>query len=329
MAVDEALNRVVLFERPPADRAPRGIYGRSRHFNSSANMARYTDRDYSYFPPSRPREAKGGIKAQSRQGGQSWWAKRWIAVLESFHVGARLQRGRSYARRGQVLSVDVGVGRVDARVQGSRPQPYSVTILAKTLSKADFAKLRKTLSQQAIFTAKLLAGEMPREIEGLFVQARLSLFPEKLDDLGTECSCPDWSNPCKHIAAVYYLIGEEFDRDPFLIFKLRGLNREKLVAILDDEAVKPAVASPPAGGGGDEICATSRPEPLSPAVAQFWHGTELLAGWLGEIQPPPITAALAKRLGKFPFWRGNQKFHEALEPLYIYATQRGQEVLLK
>jgi uncharacterized Zn finger protein len=292
-------------------------------------MARYTYNDYGYFPPSRPREAKGGIKAQSRQGGQNWWAKRWIAVLESFHIGARLQRGRSYARRGQVLSVDVGVGRVDARVQGSRSQPYAVTIRAKTLSKADFAKLRKTLSQQAIFTAKLLAGEMPREIEELFVQARLSLFPEKLDDLGTECSCPDWSNPCKHIAAVYYLLGEEFDRDCFLIFKLRGLSREKLIAILGDDALKPSAPGQPAAGAGDESRAISRPEPLSPAVAQFWQGTELPAGWLGEIQPPPLTAALVKRLGRFPFWRGNQKFHEAWEPLYTYATQRGQEVLLK
>jgi uncharacterized Zn finger protein len=291
-------------------------------------MARYTYYDYGYFPPSRPLEAKGGIKAQSRQGGRSWWAKRWITVLESFHIGARLQRGRSYARRGQVLSVSVSVGRVTAKVQGSRRQPYAVTIRASTLSKADFAKLRRTLSQQAIFTAKLLAGEMPREIETVFVQAGLSLFPEKLDDLGTECSCPDWSNPCKHIAAVYYLLGEEFDRDPFLIFKLRGLNRERLVAILDDEAVKPAAASLPAGSGGNEI-ATSRPEPLSPEVTQFWQGTELPAGWLGEIQPPPIDAALAKRLGKFPFWRGNQKFLEALETIYTRATQLGQEVLLK
>ena len=166
--------------------------------------------------------------------------------------------------------------------------------------KADFAKLRKTLSQQAIFTAKLLAGDMPREIEGLFVQARLSLFPEKLDDLGTECSCPDWSNPCKHIAAVYYLLGEEFDRDPFLIFKLRGLSREKLIAILGDEALKPSAPGPPAAGGGDESRATSRPEPLSPAVAQFWQGTELPAGWLGEIQPPPLTAAPGEAIGQIP-----------------------------
>ena len=157
-------------------------------------------REFSYFKPSTPLAATGGIKAQSKQGGfgKNWWAKRWIAVLEGFHLGARLTRGRSYARRGQALS------------------------------KAEQASLGKALAEQALFTAKLLAGEMPQDIEQAFAGAGLSLFPKHLDDLVTGCSCPDWSNPCKHIAAVYYLVGEEFDRDPFLIFKLRGVDRDRL-----------------------------------------------------------------------------------------------------
>ena len=76
------------------------------------------------FPPaSRPRAVKGGIKATSQRGGfgQSWWARRWIQVLESFHIGSRLQRGRSYARKGQVASIEVKKGLVEASVQGSRP----------------------------------------------------------------------------------------------------------------------------------------------------------------------------------------------------------------
>lgn len=180
--------------------------------------------DVGHFPPSRPREAKGGIKTQSKRGtfGESWWAKRWIAVLESFNIGARLGRGRAYARSGQVLSIDISKGTVLARVQGSRPKPYEITIKVKALSIADWKTLAKALSRQAIFAAKLLAGEMPQDIEKVFKDVDLSLFPSKLKDLGTDCSCPDWSNPCKHIAAVYYLLGEEFDRDPFLLFTLRG-----------------------------------------------------------------------------------------------------------
>ena len=186
-------------------------------------------RDFPYFKPSTPRTTIGGIKAQSKQGsfGRSWWAKRWIAVLDGFQIGARLARGRSYARRGQVLDIQVATGLITAKVQGSRPRPYAVEIKVKTLSNADGAKLGKALAKQALFAAKLLAGEMPQDIEQAFTGVGLSLFPVRLGDLKTQCSCPDWSNPCKHIAAVYYLMGEEFDRDPFLIFKLRGVDREQ------------------------------------------------------------------------------------------------------
>src|SRR3990172_8441611 len=183
---------------------------------------RYWDNDFYFWRrrrPSVPRKAKGGIKAQSKRGtfGESWWARRWIAVLESFNIGARLGRGRSYARRGQVLSIEIDKGKVSAKVQGSRPKPYNIKLEVKTLSASDWQKLANILSRQAIFSAKLLMGEMPLDIEKVFGEAGLSLFPEKLKDLETVCSCPDWSNPCKHIAAVYYLLAEEFERDPFLI----------------------------------------------------------------------------------------------------------------
>ena len=192
--------------------------------------------DFYFFKPSIPRSVRGGIKAQSRRGtfGESWWAKRWISVLESFNIGARLGRGRSYARNGQVLSIEIDQGRVESRVQGSRSKPYDILIRIKTISPANWRKVCQALTDEAIFLAKLLAGEMPADIERVFEDLGLSLFPEKLKDLETECSCPDWSNPCKHIAAAYYLLGEEFDRDPFLIFKLRGMSREDLLGSLGD-----------------------------------------------------------------------------------------------
>src|SRR4051794_33238709 len=218
---------------------------------------------YRDFYPRRPkrRKVQGGIKAQSKRGrfGQSWWAKRWIEVLESFDIGARLGRGRTYARGGQVLSIEVGKGEVQAKVQGSRPKPYAVSIEVKVLSAEDWGRLVGALSGEALFVAKLLAGEMPQDIEKVFQEAGLSLFPQKLRDLKTDCSCPDDSNPCKHIAAVYYLLGEEFDRDPFLLFKLRGLDRDELMDRLnrgaqpgkgEKEASRPAeaeVAAPQAG----------------------------------------------------------------------------------
>jgi uncharacterized Zn finger protein len=291
---------------------------------------------WGYYKPRPLREAKGGIKAQSKRGafGESWWAKRWIAVLESFDIGARLSRGRSYARRGQVLSIDITEGAVKAKVQGSYPQPYKITIKVKALPATDWQKLARALSTQAIFAAKLLAGEMPQEIEEAFKNAGLSLFPEKLRDLETDCSCPDWSNPCKHIAAVYYLLGEEFDRDPFLIFKLRGMSREELVKLLGassaptttrETAKKKKVS---ALAQTPEPVAALPPEPLTVDFAGFWKGGHVPDDFFGEVHWPPVNAALPKRLGNFPFWRGAERFLDAIEPSYQQASARGLAAFL-
>jgi uncharacterized Zn finger protein len=287
---------------------------------------------YRFFEPSVPRRAKGGIRSQSKRGtfGESWWARRWISVLESFDIGARLGRGRNYARSGQVLSIDIEKGNVKAKVQGSRPTPYRLSIEIKSITPANWEKLAKVLSHQAIFVAKLLAGEMPQDIERVFQSAGLSLFPEKSKDLKTECSCPDWSNPCKHIAAVYYLLGEEFDRDPFLIFKLRGLPREELIKMLGSGEKETARGkgkrkTPPAQDAGKKIPAS---EPLPADGSLFWNGGNLPEDFFGEVQIPPVSAALLKRLGNFPFWRGKERFFDALEPTYARASTRGLAVFL-
>src|SRR5262245_65163009 len=117
-------------------------------------------RHYEFIPRSKPLEAQGGIKAQSRQGdfGTSWWAKRWQAVLDSFRIGGRLERGRTYARKGQVLAIDIHAGEVTASVQGSRPQPYKVTIGVTQLDREEWDKVFQALSKQALFVAKLLAA---------------------------------------------------------------------------------------------------------------------------------------------------------------------------
>jgi uncharacterized Zn finger protein len=289
---------------------------------------------FGFFEPSVPRRAKGGIRAQSKRGtfGESWWAKRWISVLESFDIGARMGRGRNYARSGQVLSIDIEKGTVKAKVQGSRPTPYRVAIEIKSITPANWGKLVKVLSHQAIFVAKLLAGEMPQDIEKVFQSVGLSLFPGKSKDLKTECSCPDWSNPCKHIAAVYYLLGEEFDRDPFLIFKLRGLPREELIKMLGGGEKKPdkrkGKRKPPPAQEEKKKTLLPRPEPLPVDGPLFWNGGVLPEDFFGEVQIPPVSAALLKRLGNFPFWRGKERFFDALEPVYARASTRGLVVFL-
>jgi uncharacterized Zn finger protein len=289
---------------------------------------KYWDNYYRYFPPSIPREAKGGIRAQSKRGsfGQSWWARRWIAVLEGFHIGARLNRGRSYARRGQVMSISIEKGLVRAEVQGSRPRPYEVAIQVKRLTTMAWSMVAKALSQQAIFAAKLLSGQMPQDIEKAFERVGSTLFPEKLHDLVTDCSCPDWSNPCKHTAAVFYLLGEEFDRDPFLIFKMRGLSREELIALLGSS--KEDIGRIKARSATSTDQAPTPSEALISDPGRFWASSPISDDFYGEVKTPPVAAVLPKRLGSFPFWRGRVRFLDAIEPVYTTASERGMGLFL-
>lgn len=275
-----------------------------------------------WYAPTQRRQAKGGIKAQSKSGafGQNWWAKRWIATLDAFDLGGRLTRGRSYARSGQVLSIDIEPGLIRAQVLGSQPEPYDVEIDVRTLSDDDWERVAEALSGQALFAAKLMAGEMPDAIEEAFRGVGLSLFPADLKDIETDCSCPDWSNPCKHIAAVFYLLGEEFDRDPFLIFQMRGITREDFLALLGERA-DVAVAA-------DEEEAALPPEPLTAKGATFWAGEALPEGLFGAVRLPPVTAALPKRLGNFPFWRGEESLLDFVAPRYDQASRRGLEVFV-
>jgi uncharacterized Zn finger protein len=195
----------------------------------------------------RPPLPADGIKARTQRGrfGRTWWAGRWLATLERICGESRLTRGRSYARRGQVISLETGAGGVNAEVQGSRETPYSVSIRLRRLSDEAWDRVIDAMAARALYAARLLAGEMPEQIEEVFTAAGASLLPAARRDLLTDCSCPDYANPCKHVAAVYYLLGERFDEDPFLMFELRGRSKDALlVALRERRGDATAAASP-------------------------------------------------------------------------------------
>ncbi|NPV54091.1 MAG: hypothetical protein HPY71_11290 [Firmicutes bacterium] len=274
--------------------------------------------------------------ARRKEFGDSWWAQRWISVLESFGWDNRLRRGRSYARAGNVLEIEISEGKVRASVQGSRPRPYKVKIDVTTLSAAEWDRAIENMANQAIFAARLLSGEMPENIEEAFKGSRVSLFPVSTRDIQTECSCPDWANPCKHIAAVCYLIGEEFDRDPFLIFRLRGRTREDIIEALRkrrasaDRELKSKLKSksgsesdsiPDPGSGKRmpapepsvwvrELLMNAESEPLKCSPESFWRpGEGKLATFEVSISPAAISsipAGLLRRLGAPGFLDGNK-----------------------
>jgi uncharacterized Zn finger protein len=285
---------------------------------------------WGWYPKSKPRRPANGIKAQSgRQFGKTWWASRWLDALERLVDPGRLTRGRSYARSGQVLNLDIRPGRVASRVQGSRPKPYQVQIEIKLLSEKEWERVADAMAEQAIFAAKLLSGEMPQNIEEAFATAKVSLFPASQGDLKTECSCPDWSNPCKHIAAVYYLLGEQFDADPFLIFRLRGKSKDEIIAML--RARRAAAEPAPAA---EE---TPRPKrapaepviPLEKCLDRFWDAADNLDDFAVKIEPPPIDAIPVKRLGTPGFWRDDKTdFLALLARAYRELSQASLETVL-
>ncbi|PDW03946.1 SWIM zinc finger family protein [Candidatus Viridilinea mediisalina] len=261
----------------------------------------YSDH-WSYYER-RSRIPADGIKAKNKQGafGTSWWAKRWIGALESFGYGSRLTRGRTYARSGAVLNIDVAAGQVNAKVQGSRSTPYKVKLELAVLDATQWAQALDAIAEQAIFAAKLLAGEMPQNIEEAFEIAQVPLFPRKADDLKTNCSCPDFANPCKHIAAVHYLLGERFDEDPFLLFELRGRTQAQIIAALRERRSEGQYLAEEAS-----VPAPESAPPLHELVANFDHFGPDAAQLTAQIAPPAIEAALLRRLGEPPGEIGNE-----------------------
>ena len=304
-------------------------------------------RYFSFPESSRPIPVDGGIKAKSKRGviGERWWSRRFIAVLESYGMSGRLQRGRSYARKGQVLEFELRQGRVTARVQGSRPQPYKVSIGVLPLTTPQWREVERRLASQALFRAKLLAGEMPAEIERVFADCGTPLFPRSAADLDMRCSCPDWEVPCKHLAAVCYVLAEAFDDDPFGMLAWRGRGRDELLAVLRQAGPRPsagpagpagpaarspaAAAAPAPPEGADDasaartVLADITGPPLARSLADFWSPT-LSQARLRALAAPPATTVVPDLLLRMtdppPLTVGGKDLREVLTPAYEQLT---------
>jgi uncharacterized Zn finger protein len=271
--------------------------------------------------PRRP--AKDGIKARSTRGeiGETWWSQRFIAALKEVADASRLTRGRSYARSGQVMDLRVEPGEVTARVQGSRPQPYAVRIRLTPFTDAEWARAEEALAGQALFLAALLAGEMPRDVEQAFAAAGLSLFPSRPEELRSDCSCPDWANPCKHVAATYYILAEAFDTDPFLVLCWRGRAREALLARLRE--LRDAQPVEEEAEVDEEETPPSAPAAAA-GPADFWHAGGELGSLAFSPRAPAVPDAVTRQLGPLPPEAGGPEADAALARAYAAFTRAAE-----
>jgi len=158
------------------------------------------------------------------QFGKTWWGSEWLKSLTHIDYANRIPRGSAYARKGAVRSIDVNGNVITAKVSGSRPTPYKVTIRVPLFKKEQTELLMKKLLEQPSLISKLLNRELDPEVFQVAKRIGLNLFPQRWDDLGMNCSCPDWAVPCKHLAAVIYMMSREIDNNPFLVFSMHGVD---------------------------------------------------------------------------------------------------------
>jgi len=291
----------------------------------------------------KPVAISGGIKsryARGRTNCSNWWSCRWMEILEESIDPGRLSRGKGYARKGQVVDIEIEPGLVSASVQGTRKKPYKIKLGFETISDEAREMLLLRFQERASFAACLLAGEMPEEMEEVFKEAGIPLFPDKSSFKRFKCTCPDEATPCKHIVAVLSLLGEVFDDDPFLLLRLRGVEKNELINLLTAESNE----------GGDDLdfyedaaeCACGLPAVSGGAPADVsvygdaarddapldenWYRAKLpaLSYLKGEEMRRTASPDL---LNEFPFWRGTLPFRESLKQYYERAYALASEIL--
>lgn len=272
-----------------------------------------------------------------RKTAKTWWGNRFIEALETATDAGRLKRGRTYANSSRIRNLEMNQGTIRAEVHGNKnayfgvnqEPPYQVMIVVRPLNAEEWRSAITKLSSNASFISRLLLNEIPDNLEEML---DMNLLPRVQTDLQTVCSCPDWGSLCKHVAGVCYQTAAELDRDPLLLFELRGLPREQLFSELAQSPLGQALS--------DQLDAQS----ITPAITDSYYTQPELrdmpsltpeAFWRGSkpsstFQPSQsaITGILVKKQGDFPaFWQRENSFLEAMEELYDRVKTKNRDVL--
>lgn len=295
-------------------------------------MSRWGDYGEYKRAPKKPPPERG---IRMKKAGTTWWGQRWIEALENVLSGdsARLARGRTYARAGRTHDLVVKGGKVTAKVTGSRATPYKIAIELAELSAAAWNKAIDGLAKKAQFSAELLAGQMPQTIDEVFVEAGVSLFPKQRADLETSCSCPDWGDPCKHVAATHYVLGEALDRDPFLLFELRGRTKDEVLDAL--RAARGGVGETPVKKAGKSRAAPEDAAIEVPTVkldklkaSEYDKLREPLPALHFSFDEPVTHGAVLRQLGAPTTWEGDASPADILAPLVRAAAEAARRIAM-
>jgi uncharacterized Zn finger protein len=295
-------------------------------------MSRWSGYGWYRPAPKKPPPERG---IRMKKAGTTWWGQRWIEALEDVLRGdsARLARGRTYARAGRTHDLVVKGGKVTAKVTGSRATPYKVTIELAQLGEAAWKKAIDGMAKKAQFSAELLAGQMPLQIDEVFREAGVSLFPKQRADLKTSCSCPDWGDPCKHVAATHYVLGEALDRDPFLLFELRGKAKEQVLQALRATRGGASEASAKKGGKAKAARDTEGHEVPTVKLGKLKAGDydkprEALPSLRFMFDEPVTHGAVLRQLGAPTAWDSDASPADVLAPLVRAAAETARRIAM-
>jgi uncharacterized Zn finger protein len=248
-------------------------------------------------------------------------AKHWITFLTNLNLDECLEQGLSCARQGHVLGMNLTKNRVTGQVQGTNNKPYFVEIRIKSFPSELWDIVITALAQQATLATAVIDGELPMEMENLFHSAGASLFPQSPKEFVAECSCPSSTNPCKHIAAIFCILAQEFVKNPFVMFMLRGKPQDALLSDLIEKRaciqqnsteqlqVVPLVIEP------------LSPFELSEIIHNYWQVANNHDDLTFTEDTPPAACNILQTLGDPPGWPSGQNFAQIMQPLYDHVSK--------
>lgn len=274
-------------------------------------------------------DLRGGIRSRLTTGSSdtshlNWWGRRWIELIQPMVDHPHYTRGKSCAKRGHVLSLDIKPGLVAALVQSDRPTPYIVRFGFNVLTSESLELVISRFKERSVFAAELLAGRLPHEVEEVFREAGIRIFPNELRIRTFKCTCPSSDTICEHIIAVYMLLGEAFDNDPFLLLKLYGLDKAMLIRELSGEI----------SSNADDTELVTATDALEPGeIEELLSENDDFDNWYGKAQfKMPVVKEIKKAeaysvMHEFPFWRGVNPFLETIKEYYTKAANYSYELL--
>ncbi len=297
---------------PPADRETK-IIARPTLSANVPTAPKKIKPQYASFRSSRksltnPRRVRGGVKLKLKPDEQpsSWITQRLLRVAEEGAEGQINREGLEYARAGQTKRLTIEGTLCEGIIQGRSDKPYKTELALKQFSVHDQEQIIHAMADQMRYAAKLLAGELPSNIEDVFAPLDLRLFPTEPSDLSPTCSCPDWKEDqpwCKHAVCLTALLAERLGSEPMLVFDLHGMPGQELIDGLRQKRAigiqgpgPTPVLVPHIQGVTDH-----QSPPLEDQIDNFWTVGDELAELDTPIAPPPVDCVLLRRLGPSPF----------------------------